>query len=57
MEHLLSLFGFILPKTQQIMDDVLALSHRNFAADITALLAVLLEKKSILILKPHHCYG
>ncbi|CAG9539209.1 unnamed protein product [Cercopithifilaria johnstoni] len=57
MDHLLSLLRCTSSSIQQITDDPIALLHRNFAADITALLALLLEKKSILILKPQHCYG
>lgn len=57
MDYLLRLLRYISSCTQQIMDDALALLHRNFASDVTSLLALLLEKKSILILKPHHFYG
>uniref|UniRef100_A0A158Q8F1 non-specific serine/threonine protein kinase n=1 Tax=Elaeophora elaphi TaxID=1147741 RepID=A0A158Q8F1_9BILA len=57
IDYLLTLLSYTSSDMRQIMDDDLALLHRNFAADITALLALLLEKKSILILKPHHCYG
>uniref|UniRef100_A0A915PSW5 non-specific serine/threonine protein kinase n=1 Tax=Setaria digitata TaxID=48799 RepID=A0A915PSW5_9BILA len=57
MDHLLRLLHITLSSKQQIMDDTTALSHRNFAADIIALLTLLLEKKSILVLKPHYCYS
>lgn len=57
MDHLLTLLRYTLSITQPVTDDALALLHRNSAADITALLALVLEKKSILILKSHHCYG
>ncbi|VBB27250.1 unnamed protein product [Acanthocheilonema viteae] len=56
MDNLLSLLRYVSSSTQRMMDVALTLLYQNFAADITALLALLLEKKSILILKPYHCY-
>uniref|UniRef100_A0A8R1XZ51 non-specific serine/threonine protein kinase n=1 Tax=Onchocerca volvulus TaxID=6282 RepID=A0A8R1XZ51_ONCVO len=57
MDYLLKLLRYTFSRRQQVMDNMFAILHRNFAADITALLALLLEKKSILILRPYLCYG
>ncbi|VDO28086.1 unnamed protein product [Onchocerca flexuosa] len=56
MDYLLKLLRYTFSRRRQVMDNMFGIIHRNFAADITALLALLLEKNSILILRPYLCY-
>ncbi|VIO86380.1 Uncharacterized protein BM_BM6664 [Brugia malayi] len=57
MDYLLRLLRCTSSDARHVVDSELAVLHRNFAADVTALLAMFLEKKSTLTLRSHHCYG